>query len=188
MKFRSLRRAGALLLALALACSMLTLPAAAITGPELFYTPSTVRLTENNTKDVEFQLRSPNFIWIDHNIEWVCGSGIISASGKASGNVPTAVVTAHSSGTTTLTMKITMAYDDPDLGLEKDDVLEVPCTVVVTPQVTAVKMPGCRPGAHLVQLPAHYCGRVRLRSPDCQIRGRGGYHRHLSLVGAVRNL
>ncbi len=141
MKFRSLRRAGALLLALALACSMLTLPAAAITGPELFYTPSTVRLTENNTKDVEFQLRSPNFIWIDHNIEWVCGSGIISASGKASGNVPTAVVTAHSSGTTTLTMKITMAYDDPDLGLEKDDVLEVPCTVVVTPQVTAVKMP-----------------------------------------------
>ena len=92
MKTRFLRRTGALLLALALACSLLTLPAAAVDGTDIFQTPSTVSVTTGNTETVDFNLRAHNFFWDEQKIEWVFDSSKISVNNNTNSNCPSASV------------------------------------------------------------------------------------------------
>lgn len=139
MKIRFLRRAGALLLALALACSLLTLPAAAVTGEDIFRTPPTVNVDTANATTVDFELRDTSFMWSMQKIEWVYDSSKITVNSNNNGNsCPSATVTGVSPGTTTLTLKVTIEYED--LGLAVGTVLTVPCTVVVSSQVTGIRI------------------------------------------------
>ena len=140
MKTRFLRRAGALLLALALACSLLTLPAAAVDGTDIFQTPSTVSVTTGNTETVDFNLRAHNFFWDEQKIEWVFDSSKISVNNNTNSNCPSASVTGVSPGTTTLTLKVTIEVEDTNLGLAVGDVLTVSCTVIVSAQATGIRL------------------------------------------------
>ena len=88
MKSRVLRQAGALLLALSLVCSLLTLPVAAKTvtdDSKLFQKPQTLRMTVGDSpRTVNFQpVNNSGFIWSGESISWVNDSpGIIKVDGS----------------------------------------------------------------------------------------------------------
>ena len=142
MKSRILRRAGALLLALSLVCSLLTLPVAAKTvtdDSKLFQKPQTLRMTVGDSpRTVNFQpVNNSGFIWSGESISWVNDSpGIIEVDGSP--DQLQADVTPLAKGEAEFSLKITLQNDYPDLDLAVGDEILVPCQVIVSSQVTNI--------------------------------------------------
>ncbi len=142
MKSRVLRQAGALLLALSLVCSLLTLPVAAKTvtdDSKLFQKPQTLRMTVGDSpRTVNFQpVNNSGFIWSGESISWVNDSpGIIEVDGSP--DQLQADVTPLAKGEAEFSLKITLQNDYPDLDLAVGDEILVPCQVIVSSQVTNI--------------------------------------------------
>lgn len=125
MKSRTLRRAGALLLALALACSLLALPVSAddITG--LSVTANPAEIESGGTSMLEL-----TGVPVDAEVDWSCRPQILTLSPSSTGS--SCLVTAGtvtSSETVTVTAAVTKEKDDgtTDSGTAS-------CTITVNPK------------------------------------------------------